>query len=452
MSNGEFKKVLGRKDVFVLSFGAMIGWSWVAIAGDWVIKGGSLGAVVAFLIGGFAVALIGLTYAELAAAMPRAGGEHVYTERALGRTASFICTWAIIFAYVDVVAFEAVALASAVDSLVPKLRHVYLWSVAGWDVYLTWALVGVAGAVTMTVINVLGIRQAAIFQSIATSVIGIAGIGFLTGAFTNGSAHHMEPLFVNGASGVIGVLVMVPAMMVGFDVIPQSAEETALPRREIGRMLVLSVVLAILWYVLIVLGVSLAIEPSGLIGADLTTPVAATAAWNSPRAGTLLVLGGIGGILTSWNALLVGASRAIYALASAGHLPGFLGRLHPKYGTPANAILLIGGISVFAPFFGRPVLIWLVDVGSFSVVIAYIMVVWSFLVLRKNEPDMVRPFKVAHGTLVGATALVLALCLFALYLPGSPAALLWPQEWALGMAWVVLGAVLFLMARRNTVA
>jgi APA family basic amino acid/polyamine antiporter len=448
MSNGQFKKVLGRRDVLALSFGAMIGWSWVAIAGDWVVEGGSLGAVLAFVIGGFATVLIGLTYAELAAAMPKAGGEHVYSERALGRTASFICTWAIIFAYVDVVAFEAVALASAVDYLVPNLKHVYLWSVAGWDVYLTWALVGVSGAVTMTVINVIGIRQAAIFQTIATTVIAVAGIGFLIGAFANGSTANMEPLFASGTVGVIGVLVMVPTMMVGFDVIPQSAEEIDLPGGEIGRMLVISVVMAVAWYLLIILGVSMAIEPAGLAGADLTTPAAATAAWRSPVAGTLLVLGGIGGILTSWNALLVGASRAIYALARAGQLPDFLGKLHPKYGTPANAIILVGALSVAAPFFGRPVMIWLVDVGSFSVVIAYGLVAWSFLVLRKKEPDMPRPYKVANGELVGRTAFALSLGLFVLYLPGSPAALIW-QEWAIGGGWVALGAVMFFVAHRK---
>jgi amino acid transporter len=88
----------------------MIGCGWVVLTGGWIQTAGSAGAMLAFLIGGIAVVLIGLTYAELASAMPLTGGEHVYSHRALGMGGSFFCTWAIILGYISVVAFEAVAL------------------------------------------------------------------------------------------------------------------------------------------------------------------------------------------------------------------------------------------------------------------------------------------------------------------------------------------------------
>ena len=94
MSDGGFIRVIRRKEVFALAFGAMIGWSWVALTGNWIDSAGSVGAMLAFAIGGVVVIFVGLTYAELASAMPQAGGEHVYSHRALGSTASFICTWA----------------------------------------------------------------------------------------------------------------------------------------------------------------------------------------------------------------------------------------------------------------------------------------------------------------------------------------------------------------------
>ena len=74
----------------------MIGWSWVLLTGDWLQTAGTLGTVLAFVVGGTVMVFIGLTYAELAAAMPQAGGEHVYTMRALGRGYSFVCTWALL--------------------------------------------------------------------------------------------------------------------------------------------------------------------------------------------------------------------------------------------------------------------------------------------------------------------------------------------------------------------
>jgi amino acid transporter len=74
----------------------------------------------------------------------------------------------------------------------------------------------------------------------------------------------------------------------------------------------------------------------------------------------------MGGILTTWNAFLIGGSRAIYALARAGQLPRSLGKLHPRYNTPHNAVLLIGALSVISPLFGRPALVWLADAGGVS--------------------------------------------------------------------------------------
>src|SRR5699024_12359073 len=100
------------------------------------------------------------------------------------------------------------------------------------------------------------------------------------------------------------------------------------------------------------------------------------------------VLGGIGGILTSWIGFYVGGSRAIYALAKAGMLPKALGELHPKYHTPHKAIILIAVLSTVAPFFGRPAPEWIVDAGGLGLVVAWLMVSISFIILRKKEATM----------------------------------------------------------------
>jgi amino acid transporter len=129
-------------------------------------------------------------------------------------------------------------------------------------------------------------------------------------------------------------------------------------------------------------------------------------------------------------------------MANHGMLPAWFGKLHPKFRTPSNAILAIGLLSITAPLFGRVLLVWIVDAGSFAVVIAYILVAVSFLLLRKNEPGMERPFRLRHGRLIGWLALLGSLGLLALYLPGSPSALAWPVEWGLVLAWFALGWVL----------
>jgi APA family basic amino acid/polyamine antiporter len=434
-------RVLGLRDTLALSFGAMVGWSWVILSGLWIARGGALGAALGFALAGLPIMLIGLLYAELAAAMPVVGGEHEYSLRAMGRHGSFVCTWAIVFVYVSVCAFEAVALPTVIDYWFPDYQAGYLWTIAGWEVHASWVAVGAAGAVMITAINYIGVRFSAIVQSTVTLLILAAGVMLVSGALFEGSGSRMQPLFANGLPGVFAVAVMAPFMFVGFDVIPQAAQEIDLPARSIGRILVGSIALALAWYCLVILAVA-ALLPATEFGTGLDTARAAETAWGR-AGGNLLLLGGIGGIITSWNAFLVGGSRAVYAMATHGMLPRWLGKLHPRYRTPSNAILAIGLLSVAAPFFGRVTLVWIVNAGSFAVVIAYILVAISFLLLRARQPGMERPFRLGHGRMIGWAGLLGSIGLLLLYLPGSPSALAWPIEWGLVLVWFGGGWLLY---------
>ena len=444
-----FSKTLARREVLTLSFGAMIGWSWVLLTGEWLIRAGTLGTTIAFIIGGIAVFLISLTYAELAAAMPKAGGEHVYTQRALGYTASFVASWAIVMAYVNVCVFESAALPTALAYVFPDLAQGYLWTIAGSDVYISMIAIGVLGAIAMTAINFIGIGFAAFVQTLMTLLILLVGLSFLSGAALFEFSAPGAPLFTKGAVGILGVLVMVPALMVGFDVIPQSAEEINLPSAHIGKLLVFSVSLAAAWYIAISLAVGSSLNMDQLTSSGAATADAMATVWDSQLMGNLMILAGVGGILTSWNAFLIGGSRVLYALAESGMIPSIFARLHPRYKTPYVSILFIGLLSCISPFFGRTILVWLVDAGSFMVVIAYGMVAWAFIKLRYSEPDMPRPFRVAQGKLVGVLALILSIGLGCLYLPGSPAALIWPYEWLMVLGGVVIGAMFYFNSLRN---
>ena len=443
-----FAKVLKGREVIALSFGAMIGWSWVLMTGVWLNEAGTLGTVIAFSVGGLAIALIGLTYSELASAMPRAGGEHIYTRRALGNHWSFACTWALLFSYVNVCLFEAVALPTAVSYLWPDISLGTLWNVLGSDVDIGFVIIGSGAAAVVTWVNYLGIRTAALAQTIVTGLIICAGLLLFSGAAFNGQVANAEPWLATPASGVLAVLIMVPAMLVGFDVIPQSAEEIDLPPQQVGKLLVISVFCAVAWYVLITLSVGLGLTAQQQADSTMATADATSALWSNfgggNWAGAFLVLGGIGGILTSWNAFIVGASRVLFALAESGHVPAAFMRLHPKYKTPYVGILAIGILSMFAPLFGKTILVWLINSGSFAVTIAFVFVAISFLVLRRKEPDMPRPFKVSHPRLVGYGAVLLALGLLSAFLPWSDSALSWPEEWMTIVIWTAIGLILWL--------
>ncbi len=437
-----FSKVLGRADVLALAFGAMIGFGWIVLTGEFLEGAGTVGAAAGILLGAVVMGFIALTYAELVTAMPHSGGEHHYVMRALGTRAAFACSWTLLLGYLAVVAFEAVALPTTLGYLTDIVNTGPSWTIADYEVSLTWAMVGIVAALLMTWLNVRGVRPAAMLQISAVLFLLIVGAALLTGSFVGGSTSEMSPLFAGGAAGLIGVLVATPFLFVGFDVIPQSAEEIDLPLRKLGVLLLISVALAGAWYTMIMLTVGSSLPAAELADSELAVASGMEALWGSSVMANLLVLGGIAGILTSWNGFLIGASRLAYAMARSGMLPAWFGRLHPEHRTPVNALWFLGGLSMLAPIFGEQALIWLVDAGGIALVISYAMVALAFVVLRRREPEMDRPFRTPGGQTTGAVAVVLALGLAVLYLPGMPAALAWPYEWVIVGGWVVAGLVL----------
>ncbi|WP_407640134.1 APC family permease [Bacillus massiliglaciei] len=443
MENKKFKKVLSKVDVLFLSIGAMLGWGWVVLSGNWIDSAGSMGALVAFVIGGLLVTFVGLTYAELASAMPNVGGEHHYIERAMGRKAAFIGSWAITLGYVSVVTFEAVALPTVMDYIIPDYQTGYLWTISGWDVYLTWVLIGSGGAVLLTALNYFGLKPAAFMQGVLTIFIVGIGLFLVFGSSINGDAQNLQPFFNGGAGGVMAVLIMVPFLFVGFDVIPQVAEEANMPPREIGKILIFSVACAVIFYLAIAFGVSMALGHEALSASELATADAMAAVFGSKIFANILIFGGVCGIVTSWNAFIIGGSRIIYAMADSGMLPKWFSYLHPKYKTPSHAILFLGALAVLAPLLGRPALVWIVDAGGLGIVVAYFLVALSFILLRKKEPNMARPFKAGKQNAIGWIALVLSLGFITLYMPGMPAALVWPYEWIMVGIWMLIGAYFY---------
>ena len=447
MEDSKFERVLSKKDIFAIAFGAMIGWGWVVMAGDWIKGAGTLGSIMAFIIGGIMVLFVGLTYAELTAAMPQCGGEHVFSLRALGKNGSFVCTWAIILGYVGVVAFEACAFPTVIQYICPGFLKGYMYTIAGFDIYASWVAVGVVASIIITIINYFGAKSAAKLQTILTISIAAIGVALVAASGFSGNIENTKPLFTDGVGGILTVTVMTPFMFVGFDVIPQAAEEINVPFKKIGKIMILSIVMAVIWYIMIIIAVSMVMTKSQLDTSTLVTADAMkNAFFGSEMAAKVVIIGGMAGIVTSWNSFFMGGSRAIYSLAESKMLPGFLAKLHPKYKTPTNAILLIGVISVVAPFFGRAMMIWLTDAGSFGVVVAYVLVSMSFLVLRFREPDMIRPYKVKCGKIIGGIAVLLSGFMMLLYFPGMPSGLV-KEELIMVGAWTVLGIIFYSIAK-----
>ena len=453
----EFDKVFSAWDILVIAFGAMIGWGWVVSSGGWIETGGVLGAALGFVLGGIMIFFVGLAYAELTAAMPQCGGEHVFSYRAMGSTGSFVCTWGIILGYVGVACFEACAFPTILTYLWPGFLKGYLYTVAGFDIYASWLAVAILVAFLITVINILGAKTAARLQTILTVIIGGAGILLIVASVINGSADNLNgQMFVGSTGGsmiksVLAVAVVTPFYFIGFDVIPQAAEEINVPLKKIGKMLILSVVLAVVFYAFVILAVGYVLDSDAIAasqaGTGLVTADAMAKAFNTSVMAKVIIVGGMCGIITSWNSFMIGGSRAMYSMAESYMIPPFFAKLHPKHKTPVNSLYLIGALTMIAPLAGRKMMVWICDAGNFGCCVAYCMVSISFLILRKKEPDMPRPYKVPAYKFVGAMAVLMSGFMVLMYcIPGSGGNLVW-QEWIMVGGWTLLGGVFYVICK-----
>ena len=453
----EFKKSFSSLDILMIAFGAMIGWGWVVSTGDWIGTAGVIGAMLGFILGGVMIFFIGMTYAELTPAMPECGGEHVFSMRAMGPIGSFVCTWAIILGYVSVVCFEACALPTIITYIWPSFLQGYLYSVAGFDIYATWLGTAVLFAVFITVINIMGAQIAAKLQNILTMCIGAAGILLVAASVVTGDVSNLENQLFEGSgmagmmSTIIKVAAISPFFFIGFDVIPQAAEEINVPLKKIGKILILSIILGTSFYALVIFSVGYVMTGDQIAasssGTGLVTADAMAAAFHSTIMAKVLILAGMCGILTSWNSFMIGGSRAMYSMAESYMIPRFFTKLHPKTNSPYIAIIVVGLLSVLAPFAGRKMLVWVVDAGNFGCILAYCMVALSFLILHVKEPNMVRPYQVKHWKLVGVIAVLMSGIMIMLYiLPGTGVTLA-PQEWLMVAGWSALGVVFFIFSK-----
>ena len=417
----EFNKVFSAWDILVIAFGAMIGWGWVVSSGSWTQNGGALGAALGFVVGGVILFFVGLTYAELTAAMPQCGGEHVWSHRAMGPTGSFVCTWAIVLGYVGVACFEACAFPTIISYLWPGFLKGYLYTVAGFDIYASWLIVAIIVAFCIMLINIVGAKTAAKLQTILTVIIGGAGILLIVASVINGTVDNLDgQMFAEvGGGGIVKSI--------------------------------LSVVLAVLFYAFVIIAVGLVMNAGAITasqaGTGLVTADAMALAFKTSVMAKVIIVGGMCGIITSWNSFMIGGSRAIYSMAESYMIPRVFAKLHPKHKTPINALILIGILTMLAPFAGRVMMVWICDAGNFGCCLAYCMVAISFLILRKKQPDMPRPYKVPAGRLMGGVAVLMSGFMVVMYcIPGSGGTLILP-EWGMVAAWSALGVVFFAICK-----
>src|SRR5713101_6986376 len=182
-------------DYFTLGWGTMVGVGWLVLMDDWLLRGGPLGGVLGFAIGGALLLPIGYVYGQLVMAMPDAAGEVAYTAKVFPRPVSFATGGMMILAYFIVCPYEAVAVGRIAGYIFPALDSIELYRVAGKPVYLSHLAIGLALTAVVTVVNYRGVRLSATFQNWTTFGTLVLFVTFVAIGVARGSPANFPPLF-----------------------------------------------------------------------------------------------------------------------------------------------------------------------------------------------------------------------------------------------------------------
>ncbi len=435
---------------FSLAFGSMIGVGWVTGIGNWFSSAGPMGAIIAFGLAGIFMALIGLCYAEVTSMIPVAGGEVAYAYKAFGVSKSFIIGWFLAFGYLSVSAFEAISVGKVLGYLVPGLDIFPLYSVGGDQVFASHLLLALVFTGIITAVNYYGPKYAVRVQIwltylFLTAVLLFVGAGLIFGDWSNLSPMFAHTDFIDSSAGIISVFITAPFWFVGFDTIPQAAEEAGagIAAKNLGRIIVVSILASAVFYVLLILSTSLASPWESTIQGTLPAAAAFDHLFSNAWLPDIILIAALLGLFTSWNGFFLAGSRVLFALGRGRLISKTFGKVDEKYSTPSVAILFTGGFTLLSSFLGRGAMVAFVDVGSLCIAMAFLGVSLSFLKLRKDYPNLERPYQVKHPKLVGYIAAAGSVFILgALLIPASPLSLVWPLEWGI-FGGITLLAIIF---------
>jgi basic amino acid/polyamine antiporter, APA family len=431
-------------DYFTLGWGTMVGVGWLVVMDDWLSRGGALGALLGFAIGGALLFPIGWVYGNLVAAIPDAAGEIAYTAAAFSRTISFSTGWMMMLAYFIVCPWEAVAVGRIAGYIFPSLDSLEVYRIAGRPVYLPHLVIGLALTALLTALNYRGVRISATFQNWTSFGTLALFVIFVAVGASRGSARNFPPLFSHAPLvSCLLVVQIVPYFMTGFESVSKAAEESTPDFRPqtFLKAISMAILIGIIFYTSIIAAVAFVAPWHELIGEKFMTAVAFQRAVGSRWIVNVILAAALLSLFKCFNGNFVAASRLLFALGRRGLIQARAGSIHPEYQTPHIAVLCIGIATAACMLLGDAILVPITEVGSVACAIGWAATCASYLRLgstgvlaQQSRTPAIARFIAVIGLFV---AIAMSLMKVVPAVPGHFTA----YEWlALGI-WIALGAV-----------
>lgn len=420
---------------FALGFGTMIGSGWVVLMDDWLARGGPLGAMLGFALGGILLLPVGYIYGQWVARLPDAAGEAAYTAQVFPPLVSYFTGWMMFLAYFIVCPWEAVAVGKLVAYIFPRLNTLELYRVAGEPVFLPRLLLGIALTLVLAYVNYRGIRGSSLFQNCATSTVLVVFVLLVCVSARSGSDLNMQPLFSHApAASILLTLQIVPYFMTGFESVPKVAEEaqTGFRNEDFFKAIAMALLIGAAFYVLAVGAVSYVAPWQTLVGKRFATAIAFAQGTHSLWLARLILAISLVGLLQVFNGNFVAATRLLFAFGRRGTIPTSFAAIHSRYLTPSVAIVAVCVATLVGLFIGDALLVPVTEVGSMAAAMGWLAACASFFAVEKS---------LRLRCIAGFGAVVSLLFVAMKLLPAFPGHFSVTEWLALGI-WLALGAVL----------
>jgi APA family basic amino acid/polyamine antiporter len=383
--------------------GTIIGSGIFLVPAEMMQAVGSAGLVyLAWIVGGLLSFFGALTYAELGAVRPFSGGEYVYVRDAYGPLPGFLYgwTWFLIA--------KPASIASVTSGLVRVLGTFSAFSflphtLVAWHVTSTRMLVinyghlaAISANVLITALNYIGVRKAGNFQFAFTvlKVFMIVGIAVIALTSASGSWSNFGTSFGGAKGGMAGFMAALVAALWAYDGwndLNMVSEEIQRPEKTIPIALIFGVLLVAVLYIGMNAGIQRALPATAIAQASVPASAASEAALG--RVGVSLVsIGMIVSMLAGLNGTVMSGGRVPFAVARDGYLFKALGEVHPKFRTPALALVIQGAVAVVLELVGGAFR-ELFSLAIFAEWLFYMVAASTIFVFRRREPDVNRPYR-----------------------------------------------------------
>jgi basic amino acid/polyamine antiporter, APA family len=426
---------LRLSDYFALSFGTMVGVGWLVVMDDWLGRGGPLGAMLGFALGGILLLPVGYVYGQWVRRLPDAAGEAAYTAQVFPPIVSYFTGWMMLLAYFIVCPWEAVAVGKLAAYIFPSLNSYELYRVAGQPVFLPRLLLGIALTLFLGLVNYRGIRLSASFQNWTTAAMLLLFVALLGISAAYGAPANFHPAF-NAAPWISIVLTLqiVPYFMTGFESAPKVAEEAHLdfPATGFFRAIAMALFVGAGFYVLAVAAVAYVAPWQGLIGKRFVTAIAFEQALSARWPVRLILIMAMFGLFQCFNGNFVASSRLLFAYGRRRTIPPRFGEVHARFLTPSVAVLGVTAGTLTGVLLGDALLVPVTEVGSMASALGWLAACVSFWLVER---------RISMRAVTGLGIVVSLLLFLMKVLPVVPGHFSLAEWIALGI-WLALGAML----------